>query len=264
FILLSFAGMAMAQNAPNFSVTDSKGTEHRLYEDYTDQGKTVVIKIFHTSCSICARIAPRTQSLYEDWGEGSLDVEFFELSNRGSDTDARVNSWKSNYNLTFPGVGADGGSLQAIAPYRDGTFGEYIYQPTYIVIGPDKSVQFDIGRGMNDEDKIDAIDAAIESTGARRPGTTSVENTTSFESLKIFPNPVLNDSKIEFRIDQLADIRFSIINILGRNIEDIYLQNQPSGTHIIPFDMTNAAKGNYFLRVEVNGKVEHTLRIMKL
>ena len=62
-----------------------------LYEvitDYLNQGKTVMIEIFFTTCPPCNAIAPLIEPLYQDWGGGDYDVEFFDLSNKNFDTDA--------------------------------------------------------------------------------------------------------------------------------------------------------------------------------
>jgi hypothetical protein len=62
-------------------------------------------------------------------------------------------------------VGGEGGSVIAVAPYKNGTFGTYTGTPLFVVIAPDKSVNYDVfGSGI--QGQIDALDAAIEATGA--------------------------------------------------------------------------------------------------
>lgn len=48
-ILLSSLSLR-AQLAPDFTVTDIDGQVHHLYDDYLIHGKTVMIKIFFTTC----------------------------------------------------------------------------------------------------------------------------------------------------------------------------------------------------------------------
>ncbi|MBK9106499.1 MAG: redoxin domain-containing protein [Saprospiraceae bacterium] len=57
-IFTSFQLILTAQTAPDFTVTDIHGQVHHLYADYLNQGKTVVIKIFFTTCPPCNSIAP--------------------------------------------------------------------------------------------------------------------------------------------------------------------------------------------------------------
>lgn len=154
--------------APDFTVTDSQGRQHRLYADYLNQGKTVVVKLFFTYCPPCNAIAPLMEPLYQAWGGGGGDVEFISLSTKNDDSSADVAAYKANHGHTFPGAGADGGSVNASLPYRNGTYGLFFGTPTFVVIAPDGTVNFD-PRGPNQQATIDAVDAAIAATGANRP-----------------------------------------------------------------------------------------------
>ena len=266
-ILILFIGsFVIAQDAPDFTVTDSKGVEHELYKDYLDLGKTVVLKVFFTTCPPCNAIAPATQQLNLDWGDGDFDVEFFDFSTRGADVDGLIDAYGERHGLSFPGVGRDGGSIQALAPYRSGDYGTYRGTPSYIVIAPDKSVTFDPGRSTsNNSAWIEAVDAAIEATGAKRPGTTSIKNQTGlFSTLKIYPNPVANNASVDIDLTKKTNIKISIVNILGSKIKDLTLDGLQAGYYTFPFELENTPKGNYFLRIEADGVIEKTLRIMKL
>jgi thiol-disulfide isomerase/thioredoxin len=160
-----------AQMAPDFTITDSHGNEHTLYADYLDQGKTVLIKIFFTTCPPCNAIASYMEPLYEDWGSGNYDVEFFELSDKNFDTDVKVNTYQTNHGQTYPAAGYEGGSLAAVAPYEQGQFGPFYGTPTFIVIAPDGTMDYDV-RGFNNAETIAMIDAAIAATGAMQPECT--------------------------------------------------------------------------------------------
>src|SRR5690606_38409915 len=116
----------------------------------------------------CNSIAPLMEPLYEVWGSGEYDVEFFDLSDKTSDTNPLVAAYKANYGHTYPAAGNEGGSVQAVGPYKDGTFGPWSGTPTFVVIAPDGSVQYDVG-GPGNQATIDAIDAALAATGAEKP-----------------------------------------------------------------------------------------------
>ena len=167
-LLLFLSSTIIAQDAPNFTITDTDGVEHRLYEDYLDQGKTVMIKIFFVNCPPCRSIAPSVQTLYEEWGEGTGDVQFFELSNKSFDDNNDVAAWHSQLGLTFPGAGEDGGALDAVNPYTSGVYGLFFGTPTFVVIAPDRSVNYDVASGPIAE-QISDIDAALLATGATKP-----------------------------------------------------------------------------------------------
>lgn len=157
-----------SQTAPDFTVFDPDGFQHDLYEDYLDQGKTVLIEVFFTNCPPCNSIAPYMQPLYEEWGAGAYDVEFFELSNKSYDDNENINDFTWLFGITFPSIGAEGGSLDAVQPYQDGTFGPFFGTPTFAVIAPDGTVNYNV-RGPNNQATIDAIDAALAATGAMKP-----------------------------------------------------------------------------------------------
>ena len=163
FILVTF--QLSGQNAPDFTISDSGGQSHTLYEDYLDKGTTVVIKFFFVQCPPCNAIAPNVQALYEDWGEGQGDVEFFELSTMSGDSNAEIIEYKNRHGITFPGAGGEGNALAAIAPYRAGTFGVFFGTPSFAVISPDGSVVYNTG-GAGTAGRIANLDAAIEATGA--------------------------------------------------------------------------------------------------
>ena len=158
----------LGQTAPDFTITDSGGNVHTLYEDYLDQGKSVLIKIFFTTCPPCNDVAPFMEPFYQEWGAGEHDVEFFELSDKAFDTDQKVNAYKTTYGMTFPGAGSEGGSLEAVAPYKSGDFGSFTGTPTFVVIAPDRTVQFDVfGPGIDGQ--FEALDQALLATGAMKP-----------------------------------------------------------------------------------------------
>lgn len=167
FLLLS--ATAYSQPAPDFTVTDTEGQVHQLYNDYLNQGKTVMIKIFFTTCPPCNSIAPLMEPFYQEWGAGEYDVEFFEITDKNFDTDALVEAYAINYGETFPAISVDGGALTAVQPYKNGMFGPWFGTPTFIVIAPDGSVQYNVD-GAGNQATINAIDAAIAATGAVKPG----------------------------------------------------------------------------------------------
>lgn len=170
FLILS-TNSIFGQLAPNFTVTATDGNQHSLHEDYTDQGKTVVIEIMFTTCPPCNSYAPYMEMLYDDWGSGEHDVQFFTITNKSTETTNDMIIWGNQYNHSFPGVGANGGALGVVNAYTDGTFGFYFGTPTFIVIAPDRTVQFNVGIGTSGMGKSMAISQAIVATGAKRPPT---------------------------------------------------------------------------------------------
>ncbi len=154
--------------APDFTVTDINGQMHQLYADYLNQGKTVLLEVFYTTCPPCNSIAPLMEPFYQEWGAGDHDVEFFLMTDKNSDTDPVVTTFHTTYNETFPAISKHGGSLAAVEPYKNGSFGPWSGTPTFIVIAPDGTVQYDVD-GINNEATLEAIDVALLATGAEKP-----------------------------------------------------------------------------------------------
>ena len=161
--ILSIIQFSTAQNAPNFTITTTDGQSRKLYEDYLNQGKTVMLKFFFTSCPFCIDMSPKVQKLYEKWGKGTNGVEFISLATLQSNTNALVKTYKTTYGETFLGAGSDGGSITAIAPYTSSQFGPYYGTPSFAIIGPDKKVIWN-PYGATYDATIDSLDKAIAST----------------------------------------------------------------------------------------------------
>jgi peroxiredoxin len=156
FIVL-IAFICSAQVAPNFVVTDVDGNTHNLYTDYLDQDKVVVLKIFFRNCPPCNSAAPTFQARYVEWGSGTMDVQFIELTNKLSDSDNVVLGYKNQHSLTFPLISAEGGGVAAQGMYTDGTFGPFYGTPHYMVIAPDKTVQNGVSLGNLNQAIMDAL-----------------------------------------------------------------------------------------------------------
>ncbi len=201
--------------APDFTITDTNGNEHQLYADHLDQGQTVLIKVFFTVCPPCISAAPHIEELYQDWGAGQYDVEFFELSNKGFDSNADVLSYQIAHGQTYPAAGNDGGSIAALTEYTNGTFGQFFGTPTYIVISPNGDVNYDVS-GFGIEATIDSLNAAISATGATggpaTPDFTSYDvNIKDVYGQSISPS----ETKMYLRSSSDASVNYDILNLVG-------------------------------------------------
>lgn len=160
--------LLIAQPSPDFMIIDATdGQEYHLYEDFLDQGKTVVLDVFFTSCPPCNAAAPFLEPLYQEWGAGLLDVEFIALSDKSFDSNEDVAAYQVNKGHSFLGAGNDGLGREAANLFKTGTYGVWLGTPTYIVIEPDGTVHFDI-RSNSIQNTIELLDETIATTGAAR------------------------------------------------------------------------------------------------
>lgn len=137
---ISIAQMTMH----NFSVTDTHGKTHNLYNDYLAQGKVVVVKFFFTTCPPCIANAPYWQQKYVELGSGLQKVEFFSVTTILSDNNLDVASFEQAYNQTMKGIGNDGNARQIVEPFLSGTYGSWWGTPSFAVIGPDKKLTYPV------------------------------------------------------------------------------------------------------------------------
>ena len=176
FLLLTIMSVLIIQEnigqmtMHNFTVTDSQGNTHNLYTSFLDQGKTVVLKFFFTTCPPCIAISPQWQASYEAWGSGNYDVEFIEATTITSDNNAKVNAFKNNYGLTMKGISHEGNAPAIVNPFKTGTYGSWFGTPTFAVISPDRTLNYPLF--------FADLEEAIAATGAQMPGGNAPDPTT--------------------------------------------------------------------------------------
>lgn len=261
-LLLSFQALFSQTSMPNFTVQDSKGNYHTLYNDYLDQEKTVLIKFFYSSCPPCNSIAPSLQALYETWGGGEYDVEFIELSIQAWETDETVNSYLDNHDITFPSVSAEGGSLEAIEAIENEGYGPVYSTPTFAVVAPDGSTGWDVRRFDNAQ-TIEAIDNALGNTGAMKPiSSTGIPQQERF-LMKILSNPVDKILSMDFHLPESGKMYLAIFNILGSKLEHVDAGYFEKGFHHVQHLLTSYRGGTYIVRAEFNEIHTKSLRFVK-
>ena len=244
--ICSIIGSTLAQPAPDFTITASDGQTYSLYDDYLDQGKTVMIEVFFVICPPCISHAPALEILYQEWGAGQNDVEFIGLSDKAWDSNADVLGYEQTHGLSFHGAGMDGGALTALQPYINGTYGPYFGTPTFIIIAPDGSVNFDVSAG-GVQANIIAIDAALAATGAVKPGTQvnhSVEGTVGVPQGGSTVSGVqisLNDAPTPFTTDANGTFAFTEIPA-GTNVEITPSKNYNHKNGITTFDIIQLSR----------------------
>jgi peroxiredoxin len=160
----TFTNFGTAQSHFEFEVTDTDGQIQNLYENYLNNGKTVVIKLFFVSCPPCNAIAKDFQAKYVEWGEGQHDVQFLEITTLSGDDDNDVKGYKAKHGITFPSISNDGGALTVSNTYKTGFFGTYWGTPSFAIISPDGSTEYGPG-------SLSTLDGLIAATGAKKPGS---------------------------------------------------------------------------------------------
>jgi PKD repeat protein len=123
----------------DFTITDTQGNVLNLYATL-NEGKTVFLDLFFTTCSYCIQYAPIIEQVYELTGSGQGDVLFWGISPQ--DNNAQIDAYKLAHNISNPCAGTEGGGPQAIDIINTGQ--NFLGYPTYIIVCPDKNMQYDV------------------------------------------------------------------------------------------------------------------------
>ena len=94
--------------------------------------------------------------------------------------------------------------------------------------------------------------------------TTSVDDSTLLQSADImaYPNPFMDWTSIQFEIPE-SHVKISIYDALGNEIQVLTSQKISEGKHVIQFDGSSLAAGNYFCRV-VSQNFTKTIGLVKV
>ncbi|MDR9416216.1 MAG: T9SS type A sorting domain-containing protein [Gracilimonas sp.] len=71
-----------------------------------------------------------------------------------------------------------------------------------------------------------------------------------------YPNPFNSRTTIPYALSQTADVRLDVYNALGRHVQTLVNQQQPSGRYNQTFQAGELASGLYFYRIIVDGQAE--------
>ncbi len=95
-------------------------------------------------------------------------------------------------------------------------------------------------------------------TGINTPATS--EN--FIDAISVYPNPVIEQTKITYSLNQNSDIRISIKDITGREVQQVISENQASGLYEKELNLSALKAGVYFVEYLVNDKV-YTSKLIK-
>lgn len=242
FAVLSFSGRTQVGNpAPNFTVTDTHGDTHTLY-DYLDSGKVVVLDFFYTTCGPCQFYSPQVNLAYEKYGCNTANVIFMAIDY--NDTDAEVMAYDQQFDIEYPSVsGLNGGGNAVVANY--GILGF----PTFYVIDSSKTIVQQI-----DPPTLQVFDFRFQQIGIEPAecivGT--VDKTSLKQRLEIFPNPVAGET-LNLRLPEHVTgmVNFEIMDLAGRSVRNgrlgsgerkLYIGSLLPGVYLLKINMLNFEK----------------------
>ena len=74
-----------------------------------------------------------------------------------------------------------------------------------------------------------------------------------FQLYPAFPNPANETTRIQYRLDQSADVALEVVDITGKQVQVQECGTQAAGYHSVVLDVSNMTAGVYTYTLEVNG-----------
>ncbi len=134
------------------------------------------------------------------------------------------------------------GLLQLTRPTKRFTFSFQMIDPS------DGSAQLVFNMGQSDKDvTIDNVEVreAVTADAGQDPTVPS-----AFTVHEPFPNPFNPSTTLRFELPEPADVRLTVVNLLGERVVDLDLGRTAAGLHDLPFSPGAVASGVYIGRVE--------------
>ncbi len=232
-----FSNAQVGNPAPNFTVTDTHGNTHTLY-DYLEDGKVVVLDFFYTTCAPCQFYAPQVNLAYEKYGCNTADVIFMSIDY--GDTDSQVLAYDETYEIEFPSIsGLEGGGNNVVSLYNILGF------PTFYVIDSSKVIVERI-----DPPTLQVFDFRFNELGIEPAdcSTTAVKAMPASASLNLFPNPVVDD-KIHIQMtDSVSGLGiFEVYDFTGKLVQTGKIELGSSTA--ISFNRSDLSSGIFLLKI---------------
>ncbi|MES2287215.1 MAG: T9SS type A sorting domain-containing protein [Bacteroidota bacterium] len=82
--------------------------------------------------------------------------------------------------------------------------------------------------------------------------TTNISSNEIGNSIKVYPNPMMNNADIEFQIATAASVTIAMYNMLGETVFSNALGEMNSGIHTIKLDARNLNAGIYYIALNAN------------
>jgi hypothetical protein len=104
----------------------------------------------------------------------------------------------------------------------------------------------DLSAILSDEGPIPFPRYGDPPTGVKADSGGAPQGSMMFQN---YPNPFNPDTKIEYRISRIENVRLAVYDVLGREVSVLVNERRDAGVHEVKFDASNLASGVYFCRL---------------
>lgn len=175
-------------------------------------------------------------------------------SSRGTDVFVASYDQDGNYRTAFslPSNGLSGGSGVA----ADSAFN--------VLLTGGFTVDLDVERDAGEDWRLSAGQDDIFMARFTKAGEVSVSNADedllpgAFEVMQPYPNPTRSSASLGIKISKAQQVKVSVFDLLGREVQQIQQGMVPAGEHKVEWDATQHPGGVYFMRVDT--EVAFTVR----
>jgi hypothetical protein len=238
----------------NFTITDTEGNTYDLYETL-DSGMTVFIDLFFTRCSYCQQYTPIIEQIFQNTGAGEEDILMWGISNDPFDTDPVIDQYKTDYGVTNPCSGPQGGGITAHTTIIAGQ--NFQGWPTYCVICPDRDMFFDPVYPPT----VTGFDPYFEQCAS--VGVDEEVNDDISRIISIYPNPVKEQLTLELKFQNDGLTTLKLYDLTGVTIMKKELDHSPGNT-TVNLDLTSIPPGYYILKFSQDNQFKEAKRIIVL
>jgi hypothetical protein len=86
-------------------------------------------------------------------------------------------------------------------------------------------------------------------------------NTATFSTLSIFPNPANTECSLSFNLAKDAKVKIEILNLLGQKVSDVFNGDLQKGENTIKAGTAELSTGNYFVNFS-DGEVSKKIKLI--
>ncbi|MEP7320519.1 MAG: T9SS type A sorting domain-containing protein [Saprospiraceae bacterium] len=102
---------------------------------------------------------------------------------------------------------------------------------------------------------------SLTATAQNVANTKSASFDVTYTSLKLYPNPVVSNAVLEFKLAENAQVQVTLLNILGAQVKNLVNEPRTPGNQSVQFSANQLERGTYFIRLVINGEIIKTIRI---
>ena len=109
----------------------------------------------------------------------------------------------------------------------------------------------------------DSVPTTADAIAGSFPVTSSLGIATPEVFATASPNPVVNTSRLTYRVQSPAQVTINVVDLSGKTVRVLADKKQDAGNYTIEWNTHSLAKGSYFISISKNGVVKQTLSLIK-